>query len=74
MKNSIDKLIEVANKEYDGHFTLLKFTTNWRCSFGTVNDTLAASYYMAKGKTMNEAIENCLKDNINSYDIYQQKN
>ncbi len=67
---SLNKLIEVANKEYDGHFTLLKFTTNWRCCLGTFQDMeYMYTHYMAEGKTMNEAIENCLKDNINVYDI-----
>lgn len=70
--NSFDKLIEKANKDYDGHFTLLKFTGNWRCCLGTF---LYTTYFhtnnMAEGKTMDQAIENCLKDNVNVYDIYK---
>lgn len=29
----LQKLIDIANKEYDGHFTLMKFTTDWECCF-----------------------------------------
>ena len=27
MDTKLQELIDIANKEYDGHFTLLKFTT-----------------------------------------------
>lgn len=50
-----NKFKEIANKEYDGHFTLLKFTTNWRCSFGTVSDFMEIQS-MCCGDTMEEAI------------------
>lgn len=36
----LQKLIEIANKEYDGHFTLMKFTTDWRCCFGTIDNCI----------------------------------
>jgi len=65
----LQKLIDIANKEYDGHFTLMKFTTDWRCCFGTINDAIVNSYYMAHGNTMEEAIENCIKDRIDIYKI-----
>ena len=56
----LQKLIDIANKEYDGHFTLMKFTTNWGCCFGTLNDALMSSYKMSHGSTMSEAIKNVL--------------
>ena len=28
--------IRIANKKYDGHFTMMKFTTNYSFCFGTV--------------------------------------
>ncbi len=43
----LQKLIDIANKEYDGHFTLMKFTTDWGCCFGTLDDTHMASYKMS---------------------------
>lgn len=64
----LQELIDIANKEYDGHFTLMKFTTDWGCCFGTIYDGLE-SYYMAHGKTMEEAIENCIKNKIDIYKI-----
>lgn len=27
----LQELIDIANNEYDGHFTLMKFTCDWRC-------------------------------------------
>lgn len=65
----LDKLITIANRDYDGHFTLLKFTTNWRCCFGTVQDVWMDAEKMAVGKTMRDAIQKCLDDNINAYDF-----
>lgn len=66
----IEELINMANKDYDGHFTLMKFTTNWRCCFGTIDDRDEVCQ-MAKGKTMDEAIEKCIQGNINVYDFVQ---
>lgn len=60
------KCIDFANENYDGHFTLLKFTTNWAFCFGTLyvnNDNI---WMMAKGKTPEEAMDIAMKDNINA--------
>lgn len=66
-------LIDIANSEYDGHFTLMKFTTNWRCCFGTVEeyDRLDNPQIeqMAKGKTMEIAIRNCILKNCSTYNF-----
>lgn len=64
----LQKLIDIANKEYDGHFTLMKFTTDWGCCFGTLGNRMD-SYYMAHGKTIEEAIENCISNRIDIYKI-----
>jgi len=63
----LQKLIDIANKEYDGHFTLMKFTTDWACCFGTMDDAHLLSYKMAHGSTMSEAIKKCI---ANRTDIY----
>ena len=68
--DKLQKLINIANKEYDGHFTLMKFTTDWRCCLGTINDNMW-SYYMAHGKTMEEAIDNCIRDRVDTSKIYK---
>lgn len=60
------KCVEIADKYYDGHFTLLKFTTNWRFCFGTVLDVSnMVTSFMAYGETADEAIENAIKGNVN---------
>lgn len=66
--DKLQKLIEIANEEYDGHFMLMKFTTNWRCCFDTL-DKCMKSYYMACGETMDEAIDNCINDRVDVYKI-----
>ena len=33
-KEVLDSIVHIANRCFDGHFTLMKFTTNWRLSFG----------------------------------------
>ena len=54
------RLEEIADAEFGGHFTVMKFTTNWRVSFGIprmnyndvpVNERLE----MCVGKTFEEA-------------------
>lgn len=66
--DKLHELIDIADKEYDGHLTLMKFTGDWRCCFGTIDDRMK-SYYMAYGKTMNGAIDNCIKNKIDIYKI-----
>lgn len=70
----LQKLIEIANKEYDGHFTLMKFTTDWGCCFGTLDDTCMTSYKMSHGKTMCEAIRRCIANRTDSYRIRDMEN
>lgn len=54
---------QMANEKFDGHFTLLKFTSNWRCCFGTLYsiDPFIADK-MAEGKTADEAMAKAMKD------------
>lgn len=70
--NNLEKLIQIANEKHDGHFTLMKFTTNWRCCFGSIYEALTSTYYMPMGKTMDEAIEKCITENISACDIYKK--
>ncbi|MCB2294806.1 hypothetical protein LGK95_15000 [Clostridium algoriphilum] len=69
----MENLISIANARYDGHFTLMKFTTNWRCCFGTIWDSLQGTVFMSEGKTMQEAIDNCIDGDINYIDIADQE-
>lgn len=70
----LQKLIEIANKEYDGHFTLMKFTADWGCCFGTLDDTHVTSYKMSHGNTMSEAIRKCIANRTDSYHISDMEN
>ena len=65
--DKLQDLINIANKEYDGHFTLMKFTTDWGCCFGTLDDTRMTSYKMSHGETMSEAIRKCIANRTDSY-------
>jgi hypothetical protein len=61
MDDLMARLADVAAKISDGHFTVMKFTTNWRVGFYTPDgrgDTLG----MAEGKTFVEAAEKALAD------------
>ncbi|MDW4457944.1 hypothetical protein QI052_09085 [Staphylococcus saprophyticus] len=69
-----DLLKAYANKYYDGHFTVMKFTTNYRVAFGTIH---ANNYHelreeiarMAEGKSLESACENCIKNEVSLYDV-----
>lgn len=64
------KCIKKAKKEYDGHFTLLKFTTNWRFCFGTMSES-SNPYIsmMTKGKTLLEVLKKGYSENVSSFDV-----
>lgn len=68
----LEQLIKIANEKYDGHFTILKFTSNYRVCFGTIFETATQTRYMAKGKTLDEAITEAINKNINDIDIDKQ--
>lgn len=57
-----------ANEHYDGHFTLMKFTGNWRACYGTSNSRDEIQQ-MRAGKTMEEALNNLLDNPVSVYDM-----
>ena len=67
----LQEFIDIANKEYDGHFTIFKFTCDWRCCFGTIDDNMK-SYFMAHGETMDEAMDGCIKNKVDIYNTTLQ--
>lgn len=72
---AFDLMELIAQKHYDGHYTIMKFTTNYRFCFGTisyVSNYTEAIRYMAEGKTLEEAIINGIKNGIDSYKIDEQ--
>lgn len=52
-------LVEMADNKFDGHLTVMKFTTNWRVSFLTPGDRDDISD-MHEGKTLGEAARKAL--------------
>lgn len=63
----LEKLIELATAEYDGHFSLLKFSSNWSCCFGTITDGYEDIEQMSVRKTMDEAIDRCIQTGCNVF-------
>lgn len=53
------RLVETADKSFDGHLTVMKFTTNWRVGFVTPEDRDAIAD-MPVGNTFAEAARNAL--------------
>jgi hypothetical protein len=60
-KSPLDELEARAIAEADGHFTIMRFTTNWRVVLGTP-DGREDIEQMAEGKTLAEAIRHALDD------------
>lgn len=55
------RLQEVANEKFNGHLSILKFTTNWRISFETPSNRDDISR-MAVGLTFGEAARKALEN------------
>lgn len=67
-QEKLEKVIDIAKEEYDGHFTLMRFTTNWRFIFGTlVNDE--EIFLMESAKTLDEILDKAIKNKKSVYDF-----
>jgi len=68
--NVLLKVVEaIAKESYGGHYTLMKFTTDWRFCFGTPFENEEETMYMAEGKTMYQAIMNGIVNNTYALDF-----
>ena len=57
----------IAKEKYDGHTTLLCFTTGCKFCFGTLDKiNYSTTSLMASGKTIEEAIKNAIIKNIDA--------
>lgn len=61
-----DLLKTYADKYYGGHFTVMKFTTNYRVAFGTIHannysELRGEIKRMAEGKTLESACKKCIE-------------
>ena len=71
--NKLNELKRVAEQVSGGHYTILKFTKNYRVALGTMSPQNYFDYRlqiddMPSGKTLDEAIDNCLKEEFNFLD------
>jgi len=51
----------IADGLFDGHFTVMKFTTNWRVSFDSQPDSRIEIQRMGSGRTLFDAFVNALE-------------
>jgi hypothetical protein len=64
MKSTLRVLQMIADKHYDGHLTIMKFTTNWRIGFTTPNTRDEISAF-SHGKTLDEAAFRAIERHMN---------
>lgn len=68
--NTLEKMAlveKIAKEEFDGHYTLMRFTTDWRFTFGTVNNREDV-YLSVKGKTIDEVLDKAIETKRSVYD------
>lgn len=71
--SKLKELKELAEMVSGGHYTILSFTGNYRVALGTMSPQGYYDYRlqiddMPSGKTLDEAIDNCLKEEFNFLD------
>jgi hypothetical protein len=54
-------LIERANKDHDGHLTIMKFTTNWRVGFLTPNDRWEIKCLAGRGSSVDKSHDEAVR-------------
>ena len=63
----MDKLLEQLEQRaigsYGGHYTILRFTNNWKVGFGTANEREQIDE-LEGFETLEEAIVNCLLNDV----------
>ena len=72
--NYLDMFKVIADKQFDGHYTIMKFTTNYRVAFGTLHandydELREVIQEMAEGKTLEEACKKCVEEGTSLYNI-----
>lgn len=67
----LNKCERIAKEKYDGHFTLMRFTTDWKFCFGQPFN-YDEIQMMATGNTMEEAIQKGIKEDTNAYLFYKK--
>lgn len=70
-----EELENIANEHFDGHYTVMKFTTNYRVAFGTLmavgyDDLRSQIGNMPEGETLEAACKACIES---GYSLYGQE-
>jgi len=64
-KISTEDLLEIAqdwaDAKYDGHLTIMKFTTNWRAVFGPTPDSREEIKNMMPGESLRDVLISILR-------------
>lgn len=71
MRNYLERLEAVAAALYDGHLTIMRFTTNWRVGFGSPYADPTVIFWvqsLAVGDTFAEAARNALQEVRQAWD------
>lgn len=63
MKKLLNQLEAHAKLRYDGHYTILRFTTHFKVAFGTVTDRKDIEA-LEGFETLKSAIINCLLNEV----------
>jgi len=66
-QEKLEKVIKIAEEEFDGHFTLMKFTNNWRFTFGTIENRDDISL-AENGETLDEVLDKAIESKNSVYD------
>jgi hypothetical protein len=64
LKTLVNLVILIARVDYDGHFTLLSFTTGFKCAFGTPNLDTGEARSQVRRLRIHKKLENALVDAI----------
>jgi hypothetical protein len=73
MKNNtlsslIEKIEQIAKEEYDGHYTIYSFTTNYKVLFGTVNESIEVNN-LEGFPTLEAALINAVEEKPGCYGL-----
>jgi hypothetical protein len=60
-KDLLELCFEVSSKKYDGHFTLMRFSGNWRACFGPQPSSRSDIDNMMPGETLRDCLLSVLK-------------
>lgn len=66
-QEKLDVVTKIANEEFDGHFSLMKFTTNWRFTFGTIGEREDVDLSVV-GETIDEVLDKAIESRNSVYD------